>query len=316
MADRPVNRRRSPLRQQPTRGADWSRTISGASGTVTPLRRADAKGKHPMTEIDLPVHPSAALFPLLPPDELDELAESIRENGLQDPIVMQRGVMLDGRNRYAACKLAKVEPTVTEFEGDANAYIIAANINRRHMNAGQRAMAVAMIRPEANRGGRGKTIQELEGFAPSRISEARVVLKHTPAAAALVLQGSKPLASAAAEARSMRDAKKWYEQKFNDFQHAEPTLANRVTAGEVSLLEAQKLAEENATRLDRLGWWNVLKTMEPFTRMFADDLLAKLDKALTEHPDEFPLENMKRFATEYRDGAARLAAVLLAHVKT
>ena len=50
--------------------------------------------------------------------------------------------------------------------------------------------------------------------------------------------------------------------------------------------------------------------------MFTDDLLAKLHKALTEHPDEFPLENMKRFATEYRDGAARLAAVLLAHVKT
>jgi len=26
--------------------------------------------------------------------------------------------------------------------------------------------------------------------------------------------------------------------------------------------------------------------MEPFTRMFTDDLLAKLHKALTEHPDE------------------------------
>ena len=42
---------------------------------------------------------------------------------------------------------------------------------------------------------------------------------------------------------------------------------------------------------------------------------AKLDKALTEHPDECPLEDMKQFAVEYRDGAARLAAVLLAHVK-
>ena len=56
--------------------------------------------------------------------------------------------------------------------------------------------------------------------------------------------------------------------------------------------------------------------MDPFTRLFTDDLLAKLDKALSEHPDEFPLEDMKRFAVEYRDGAARLAAVLLAHVKT
>ncbi len=59
-----------------------------------------------MDEIDLPVHPSAAVFPMLPPDELAELAESIKENGLQNPIVMQRGVLIDGRNRYAACKLA------------------------------------------------------------------------------------------------------------------------------------------------------------------------------------------------------------------
>ena len=44
--------------------------------------------------------------------------------------------------------------------------------------------------------------------------------------------------------------------------------------------------------------------MEPFTRMLTDDLLAKVDKALTEHPDECPLEDMKRFAVEYRDGAA------------
>src|SRR6188768_4302801 len=48
----------------------------------------------------------------------------------------------------------------------------------------------------------------------------------------------------------------------------------------------------------RLGWWNVLQTMEPFTRMLTDDLLAKVDKALTEHPDECPLEDMKRFAVE------------------
>ena len=93
--------------------------------------------------------------------------------------------------------------------------------------------------------------------------------------------------------------------------------ATSATDGE-ALSEAQKLAEEidQAARLDRLGWWNALQTMEPFTRMFTDVLLAKLDKALTEHPDECPLEDMKRFAIEYRDGAARLAAVLLAHAKT
>jgi|SRR6188768_3490970 len=94
--------------------------------------------------------------------------------------------------------------------------------------------------------------------------------------------------------------------------------AEYATAGESAPSEAQKPADENAqaARLDRLGWWNVLNTMEPFTRLFTDNRLAKLDRALTEHPDECPLEDMKRFAIEYRDGAARLAAVLLAHVKT
>ena len=58
-----------------------------------------------------------------------------------------------------------------------------------------------------------------------------------------------------------------------------------------------------------------MNTMDPFTRLFTDDLLAKLDKALSEHPDEFPLEDMKRFAIEFRDGASRLSAILLAHVK-
>ena len=53
-----------------------------------------------------------------------------------------------------------------------------------------------------------------------------------------------------------------------------------------------------------------------YTSVRPTNLLAKLDKALTEHPDECPLEDMKRFAVEYRDGAARLAAVLLAHAKT
>jgi hypothetical protein len=67
--------------------------------------------------------------------------------------------------------------------------------------------------------------------------------------------------------------------------------------------------------LDRRIWRDRFMEMELDLRMFSDDWLAKLDKALTEHPDDFPLKDMKRFAMEYRAGAARLEAVLLAHVK-
>ena len=46
----------------------------------------------------------------------------------------------------AACKLAGVEPTVRHLDGeDPTAFVLSANIHRRHMTKGQRAMAVAMI---------------------------------------------------------------------------------------------------------------------------------------------------------------------------
>ena len=48
------------------------------------------------------VHPYADKFPMLPEPELAELAESIRANGLRNPIVLTPdGLILDGRNRAA-----------------------------------------------------------------------------------------------------------------------------------------------------------------------------------------------------------------------
>ena len=47
-------------------------------------------------------------------DELRELAEDIRVNGLREPLVLAEikgeDVLVDGRNRRAACKIAGVEP--------------------------------------------------------------------------------------------------------------------------------------------------------------------------------------------------------------
>ena len=60
----------------------------------------------------------------------------------------------DGRNRMRACEIAGVAPKFQKINGqDQKAYILSVNINRRHMSAAQRAMAVAMIYPEAPHGG-------------------------------------------------------------------------------------------------------------------------------------------------------------------
>lgn len=62
---------------------------------------------------------------------------------------------------------------------DPVGYVLSANIHRRHLNAGQKAMAVAMIHPEPAKGGRGKTVDSVNGFDRAYLSRARAVLRHS-----------------------------------------------------------------------------------------------------------------------------------------
>jgi hypothetical protein len=86
-----------------------------------------------MTKLEF--HPLANIFPLLDGDELGNLADDVKANGLQEPIVLYEGKILDGRNRYQGCVLAGVEPRFVEFDGDnPRAYVKSLNILRRHLD--------------------------------------------------------------------------------------------------------------------------------------------------------------------------------------
>lgn len=104
-------------------------------------------------------HPYAEAWPLLGHDELAELAEDIAANGLRSPIVTFDGLILDGRNRFAACRQAKIEPTFTEFEGtpdQALAFVQSVNNARRHQSKGSLAAswALSMLAAGKRDGGR------------------------------------------------------------------------------------------------------------------------------------------------------------------
>jgi hypothetical protein len=94
-----------------------------------------------------PTHPTADLFPMLDGDELAVLTADIKANGLRQSIVLDgEGRILDGRNRLAACERAGIKPTFTTYNGDdTDLFILSANVNRRHMSTGARAMATAMV---------------------------------------------------------------------------------------------------------------------------------------------------------------------------
>ena len=93
-------------------------------------------------------HPFAALFPELPSEELTQLARDIKERGQLEPIILYKGVILDGRNRYRACQIAGVKPRIEEFDARATKrspeeFVLSRNLRRRHLSVGQKA-AIAL----------------------------------------------------------------------------------------------------------------------------------------------------------------------------
>ena len=160
---------------------------------------------HETTLAGYEIHPVAAIFPVLPDDELQDLADDIRTNGQQQPIVRDaNGVIIDGRNRLLACARAGVEPQFADLPAgtDPVAYILSANVQRRHMNQGQRAMALAKAQTFSS----GKFQRKGEaaksmGLSGAHLSRAIAVIDHAPELADPVLAGDASLNDAYAIAR-------------------------------------------------------------------------------------------------------------------
>ncbi|WFP92754.1 MT-A70 family methyltransferase [Ensifer adhaerens] len=94
----------------------------------------------------LPHHPLAALFPMIPDDELRELADDIAAHGQQQPVWLLDGAIIDGRNREAACHMAGIDAWTKEYEGDDPlGFVLSLNLRRRHLSESQRAMVAAKI---------------------------------------------------------------------------------------------------------------------------------------------------------------------------
>jgi hypothetical protein len=129
----------------------------------------------------LPVHPAAELFPPMSPDDLRTLGEDIIKNGLTSPIALWRAdpkapeQLLDGRNRLDAiemmtgCQVIVGPPSLMAGEDfvacdkvivldksvDPYAYVISANIHRRHLTAEKKRELVAeLIKQQPNKSDR------------------------------------------------------------------------------------------------------------------------------------------------------------------
>lgn len=218
----------------------------------------------------LPVHPAAEIFPLLSGMAFDELVSDIRVHGLRQPIVLLAGAILDGRNRFAACGEAGVEPRFENYTGpDPVGYVVSTNLHRRHLTESQRAMVAARI-ANLNHGGYRKTDQEanlpLEPFTQGvtqadaadmlNVSEravrsARAVQREAvPELVAAVESGAVAVSTAADVARLPQS-----EQRLIDMNDTKAILdaaktirANRADASRTARIERiEEIASGNET---------------------------------------------------------------------
>lgn len=91
-------------------------------------------------------HPYADLFPMMSDAEFAALKDDIAANGLRDPIIIYNDCILDGRNRFKACRELGVKPIMQGFFGkDAVAFVISKNLHRRHLDEQQRALVAAEL---------------------------------------------------------------------------------------------------------------------------------------------------------------------------
>jgi len=93
---------------------------------------------------DYTPHPLATMFPMIEGREFEDLKDSVRHNGILVQIVLLSGMILDGRNRYAAAKAIGHRFTTKdfrEFEGsikEAEDFVVGANLARRQLNNAQK----------------------------------------------------------------------------------------------------------------------------------------------------------------------------------
>lgn len=138
------------------------------------------------TKTAMKAHPISQILPEINTADLQALAENIASEGQKEDIVLHDGQILDGRSRFAACKLKKVEPRTREFGSrktdgdDPLKFVLAENVHRRHLSDEQRALIAGELAMRSEQG-RPKA-EETNGEPAVKQEEAAKLLNVSPAA--------------------------------------------------------------------------------------------------------------------------------------
>ena len=179
-------------------------------------------------------HEVCLAFPLMDDEAFKELCDDIKANGLRNEIVTYQGKIIDGRNRYNACREVGVAPRMREWDGNGSlvAYVVSLNLRRRHLDAGQRAMLGAKLKPMfAEEAAKRQAATQAK---PGERVGSKVVEKIPP---------PSDKGKARDEAARAVGVNPRYIDEAEKISKENPELAKRVEEGEVNIPQAKKVLE-------------------------------------------------------------------------
>lgn len=176
-------------------------------------------------------HELAHSFPPMSDDEYDSLKLDIYKNGQLVPIYTYNNQIIDGRHRYRVMRELGLEPIVEEFAGESPLnFVVAMNLNRRHLTPAQRAIIALDLMPKA----REEAQRRMQaGRATETDSETEVFKGTARDAVGEMLQIS---------GRVIANAEK--------IKEAAPDLVAQIASGGMSINQALKEAKERPDNPD------------------------------------------------------------------
>lgn len=223
-------------------------------------------------------HKYADAWPMLSEDELADLAEDIKANGLRNAVVLYDGQILDGRNRHAACALADVEPTFVQFDGDddeALAFVQSVNGARRHQSKGSLAASWALSMLAAGKRENGRWTygesKDLDNLNRTWTSQLGLIADYAPDLLVAVRDDLGTLNGAHDHARAVRDEVLRKQEDERLAAEAE-AKAERFINSEAPDLAADVASGKHHSYLEAEAVWKIRNAEEAKARSEAERL--------------------------------------------
>lgn len=242
---------------------------------------------------DLKRHPLSALFSTfdLQGKDLQDLADNIKEHGQLLPITLHDGMILDGWNRYSACKLAEVEPVMMDLAPgqDPWEFVKGSNMLRRHMTPAER-VAVLLKKNQMGICSNSKGVKIDPPPSLNAIEKDLEVSRGTAVKAAAIARAQDPaLVDALAEKRVSLDEAAKLAKMPEEERHSAmdaPKVKPEAKQPSEDPGDLERLRAENEDLKDRLAHTaevlaDTQEELEAARRALdAEDLLGQFDKEI------------------------------------